>query len=176
MLFRSDILRSLGVDVIVSGGQTMNPSTADILSAIEEVGAESVIVLPDNSNIRMAAEAAVATCEDVRAAIVPTKTVLQAFSAMFAVDMEADLETNTKAMTEAILEIRDGEVTTAVRDSAAADGTPIHAGDVMGIMGGAIRDHRHLHQPAAREDRCLLRQPGDDHRWQGTEVLRLGAH
>ena len=58
---------------------------------------------------------------------------------MFAVDMEADLETNTKAMTEAILEIRDGEVTTAVRDSAAADGTPIHAGDVMGIMGGAIR-------------------------------------
>lgn len=96
-------------------------------------------MLPDNSNIRMAAEAAVATCEDVRAAIVPTKTVLQAFSAMFAVDMEADLETNTKAMTEAILEIRDGEVTTAVRDSAAADGTPIHAGDVMGIMGGAIR-------------------------------------
>ena len=136
---QADILRSLGVDVIVSGGQTMNPSTADILSAIEEAGAENVIVLPDNSNIRMAAEAAVVACEDVRAAIVPTKTVLQAFSAMFAADTEADLEANVDAMTEAISEIRDGEVTTAVRDSVAVDGTPIHAGDVMGIMGGAIR-------------------------------------
>ncbi len=134
----ADILRSLGVDVVVSGGQTMNPSTADLLEAIEQCNAESVIVLPDNGNIRMAAEAAVSACEDVHAAVVLTKSVPQAFSAMFAVDPEASLEDNVEAMTEAVAAVRDGEVTTAVRDSQAADGTPIHSGDVMGIEGGAI--------------------------------------
>ncbi|EHF01910.1 hypothetical protein HMPREF1008_01534 [Olsenella sp. oral taxon 809 str. F0356] len=135
---QAEILRSLGVDVIVSGGQTMNPSTADILEAIEACNATSVIVLPNNGNIRMAAEAAVSACTDVEAAVVPTKTVLQAFAAMFAADAEEGLEANVEQMGEAIGTIRDGEVTTAVRDSAAADGTPIHAGDVMGIEGGAI--------------------------------------
>ena len=134
----ADILRSLGVDVVVSGGQTMNPSTADLLEAIEQCNAETVIVLPDNGNIRMAAEAAVSACEDVHAAVVLTKSVPQAFSAMFAVDPEASLEDNVEAMTEAVAAVRDGEVTTAVRDSQAADGTPIHSGDVMGIEGGAI--------------------------------------
>ena len=134
----ADILRSLGVDVVVSGGQTMNPSTADLLEAIEQCNAENVIVLPDNGNIRMAAEAAVSACEDVHAAVVLTKSVPQAFSAMFAVDPEASLEDNVEAMTEAVSAVRDGEVTTAVRDSQAADGTPIHSGDVMGIEGGAI--------------------------------------
>ncbi len=134
----ADILRSLGVDVVVSGGQTMNPSTADLLEAIEQCNAENVIVLPDNGNIRMAAEAAVSACEDVHAAVVLTKSVPQAFSAMFAVDPEASLEDNVEAMTEAVAAVRDGEVTTAVRDSQAADGTPIHSGDVMGIEGGAI--------------------------------------
>lgn len=134
----ADILKSLGVDVVVSGGQTMNPSTADILAAIEEAHAENVIVLPDNGNIRMAAEAAVSAVEDCKAAVVLTKSVPQAFSAMFVVDKEASLEDNVDAMTEAIAEVRDGEVTTAVRDSQAADGSPIHAGDVMGIESGAI--------------------------------------
>ena len=134
----ADILRSLGVDVVVSGGQTMNTSTADLLEAIEQCNAENVIVLPDNGNIRMAAEAAVSACEDVHAAVVLTKSVPQAFSAMFAVDPEASLEDNVEAMTEAVSAVRDGEVTTAVRDSQAADGTPIHSGDVMGIEGGAI--------------------------------------
>ena len=135
---QAEILRSLGVDVIVEGGQTMNPSTADILKAIEEANADSVIVLPNNGNIRMAAEAAVSACENCTAAVVPTKSVLQAFSAMFAVDTEGTLEDNVDEMTEAIADVRDGEVTTAVRDSQAADGSPIHAGDVMGIEGGAI--------------------------------------
>lgn len=135
---QADILRSLGVDVIVSGGQTMNPSTADILGAIKECNAESVIVLPNNGNIRMAAEAAVSACEGVRAAVVPTKTVLQAFAAMFAADPEGELDANVDEMSDAIAQIRDGEITTAVRDSAAADGTPIHSGDVMGIEGGSI--------------------------------------
>ena len=133
-----EILRSLGVDVVVSGGQTMNPSTADILSAIEQVNADSVIVLPGNGNIRMAAEAAASACEDAHVAVVPTKTVLQGFSAMFVVDPEGSLEDNVEAMTEAIADVRGGEVTTAVRDSQAADGTPIHDGDVMGIQDDSI--------------------------------------
>ena len=133
-----EILRSLGVDVVVSGGQTMNPSTADILAAIEQVNAEEVIVLPGNGNIRMAAEAAANACEDARVAVVPTKTVLQGFSAMFVVDPEGGIEENVAAMTEAIAGVRGGEVTTAVRDSQAADGTPIHDGDVMGIQDDSI--------------------------------------
>jgi uncharacterized protein len=134
----ADILKSLGVDVVVSGGQTMNPSTADILAAIEEVNAKNVIVLPDNGNIRMAAEAAANACDTAKVTVVPTKTVLQAFAAMFAVDTSLSAEENAEEMTDAIAAIRDGEVTTAVRDSAAADGTPIHANDVMGIEGGEI--------------------------------------
>ena len=116
----------------------MNPSTADILAAIEQANADNVIVLPGNGNIRMAAEAAASACEDARVAVVPTKTVLQGFSAMFAVDAEATLEENVEAMTEAIAGVRGGEVTTAVRDSQAADGSPIHAGDVMGIQDDSI--------------------------------------
>ncbi|MGN0076453.1 MAG: DAK2 domain-containing protein [Parafannyhessea sp.] len=135
---QADILKSLGVDVIVSGGQTMNPSTADILGAIEECNAKNVIVLPNNGNIRMASEAAVSAVEGIKAAVVPTKSVLQAFAAMFVADPDGSLEDNVADMTEAIGEVRDGEVTTAVRDSSAADGTPIHSGDVMGIEGGAI--------------------------------------
>lgn len=135
---QAEILRSLGVDVVVSGGQTMNPSTADILEAIENAHAENVIVLPDNGNIRMAAEAAVLSCESCKAAVVPTRTVLQAFAAMFVMDADASLEENVEEMTEAIADVRGGEVTTAVRDSQAADGSPIHAGDVMGIEDDAI--------------------------------------
>ena len=134
----AEILKSLGVDVVVSGGQTMNPSTADILDAVAQTNAESVIVLPDNGNIRMAAEAAAAASEDVKVVVVPTKTVPQAFAAMFAVDPEASIGDNAEAMGEALGDIRDGEVTHAVRDSQAADGSPIHSGDIMGIEGGAI--------------------------------------
>ncbi len=135
---QAEILRSLGVDVVVEGGQTMNPSTADILAAIEAANADAVIVLPDNGNIRMAAEAAAAACDTAEVAVVPTKSVLQAFSAMFVVNPDGDLQSNVDEMTAAIEDVRDGEITTAVRDSQAADGSPIHAGDVMGIEGGAI--------------------------------------
>ena len=134
----ADILRSLGVDVVVSGGQTMNPSTADLLDAVAKVNAESVIILPDNGNIRMAADAAAAACEDKKVAVVPTKTVPQAFSALFVASPDASLDENVEAMTEALADVRDGEVTRAVRDSAASDGTPIHDGDVMGIICGSI--------------------------------------
>ena len=134
----AEILTSLGVDVVVSGGQTMNPSTADLLDAVNAVNAESVIILPNNGNIRMAAEAAATACEDKQVAVVPTKTVPQAFSALFAVLPDSPFEDAVAAMTEAAAEVRDGEVTTAVRDSAASDGTPIHAGDVMGIIDDSI--------------------------------------
>lgn len=135
---QAEILKSLGVDVVVQGGQTMNPSTADILAAIQEANAEQVIVLPDNGNIRMAAEAAASACEDSEVSVVPTKTVLQGFAAMFVVETDQPMAENVAAMTEAVAGIRDGEVTTAVRDSQAADGSPIHAGDVMGIQDDAI--------------------------------------
>lgn len=135
---QAEILTSLGVDVVVTGGQTMNPSTADLLDAIERCNAESVIVLPDNGNIRMAAEAAISACEDCECAVVPTKTVPQAFAAMFVADPEGTLQENVDDMCDAISEVRGGEVTTAVRDSQAADGSPIHAGDVMGIEDDAI--------------------------------------
>lgn len=134
----ADILKSLGVDVVVSGGQTMNPSTADLLDAVAKVNADAVIILPDNGNIRMAAEAAASACEDKQVAVVPTKTVPQAFSALFNVEPDSSLEDAVEVMTEALADVRDGEVTRAVRDSAASDGAPIHAGDVMGIIGGSI--------------------------------------
>ena len=135
---QADILRSLGVDVVVLGGQTMNPSTADILDAVRRCNADAVIVLPNNSNIRMAAEAAAAACDDCNVEVVPTRTVLQAFAAMFVADPEADVHSNVEEMTDALQAVRDGEVTTAVRDSKAADGSPIKAGDIMGIQDDAI--------------------------------------
>ena len=116
----------------------MNPSTADLLNAIQKVNAQHIIVLPNNSNIYMAAEQAAKACEDAEVAVVPTKSILQAFSALFMVDTSESFEDIVAGMTEQIACVRVGEVTEAVRDSAAADGTPIHAGDVMGIVAGSI--------------------------------------
>ena len=133
----ADILRSLGVDVVVEGGQTMNPSTADLLAAVDRANADHVIILPDNGNVVMAAQSA-AGAATLPVAVVPTKSVPQGFSAMFAFDASASLEDNAAAMTEALSSVHDGEVTTAVRDSTAADGSPIRAGDVIGIADGSI--------------------------------------
>lgn len=135
---QADILRSLGVDVVVEGGQTMNPSTADLLAAAQAANAEAVLILPDNGNIVMAAQSAAAAAS-FPVAVVPAKSVPQGFSAMFAFDPDATLEENAEAMTEALAAVHDGEVTHAVRDSQAADGSPIHAGDVIGLVDGAIR-------------------------------------
>ena len=139
---RAEILESLGVTQIVQGGQTMNPSTADIFAAIKACHARNVIVLPNNSNIRMAAEAAATAANselaDCHVYVVPTKSVLQAFSVMFAVEETSNAEELAQSMTEQLALIRDGEVTCAVRDSTASTGAPIHAGDVMGIAQGSI--------------------------------------
>jgi DAK2 domain fusion protein YloV len=128
----ADILRSLGVDVVVSGGQTMNPSTKDLADAINSVPAEQVIVLPNNKNIQMAATAAASVAERPTL-VVPTTSVPQAFSAMLAYDAaENDLDTIAQAMEEAAAAVRTGEVTVAVKNAKAKAGA-IKAGQVIGI-------------------------------------------
>ena len=131
------ILRSLGVDVVVSGGQTMNPSTKDLLDAVNQTNADAAIILPDNSNIIMAAQSA---CElsTIPCGVVPTKSVPQAFSAMFGFSADSSLEENVENMTDAFSEVKTGEVTTAIKDSKDAHDNPIAEGDVIGIADGSI--------------------------------------
>ncbi len=131
------ILESLGVDVVVSGGQTMNPSTKDLLDAVNAVNAESVIILPNNKNIIMAAQSCVEV-SDTPCAVVPSRSVPQAFAAMFEVDPEASIEDNVEAMTAALDQVRTGEVTTAIKDAKDAHGNPIKDGDVIGIADDSI--------------------------------------
>lgn len=131
------ILESLGVDYVVSGGQTMNPSTKELLDAVNSVNAEAVIILPNNSNIIMAAQSC-SEVSDKPCAVVPTKSVPEAFSAMFAFDETASLEENVEAMTEARDEVKTGEVTRAIKDSKDVHGNPIHDGDVIGIADGEL--------------------------------------
>lgn len=131
------ILERLGVDYVVSGGQTMNPSTKELLDAVNSVNAEAVIILPNNSNIIMAAQSC-SEVSDKPCAVVPTKSVPEAFSAMFAFDETASLEENVEAMTEARDEVKTGEVTRAIKDSKDVHGNPIHDGDVIGIADGEL--------------------------------------
>ncbi|MDR2672917.1 MAG: DAK2 domain-containing protein [Coriobacteriales bacterium] len=131
------LLRSQGVDVIVSGGQTMNPATKDFVDAINAVNAEAVIIFPNNKNVILAANAAVSSA-DKPAAVVPTTSVLQSFSALLAADDKAELEENIELMTEAISQVRSGEITTAIKDAKTANGTAIKAGDVIGLADGSL--------------------------------------
>ena len=130
---QAEILRSLGVDVVVEGGQTMNPSTADILAAAKQARAEQVIVLPNNGNIIMAAQSAAAAA-DFPMAVVTTRSVPQGFSAMFAFNPTASFEDNAAAMAEVLPGVHDGEITHAVRDSQTVNGDAIHSGDVIGLV------------------------------------------
>ena len=125
------IFRSLGVHVIVTGGQSMNPSTADLLDAVARVPADSVVILPNNKNIVPVADRVGDLC-DRPVAVVPTRTVSEGFAALVAYDPEASLEENVVAMRAAAAHVVAGEVTRAVRDSASAAG-PIHTGDYLGI-------------------------------------------
>ena len=133
----AQILKSLGVDVVVSGGQTMNPSTKDLLDAVNRVNADAVIILPNNSNIIMAANSA-AQLSEKPCGVVPTKSVPASFSALFGADPEADLDTNIESMTDAFSEVKTGEITTAIKDYKDAHDNPIHNGDVIGIADGSI--------------------------------------
>lgn len=131
------ILKSLGVDVVVSGGQTMNPSTKDLVEAVEQANADQVVIMPNNSNIILAAQSCVEV-SDIPCAVVPTVSVPQGFSAMFGYSPDATLEENVEAMTDAFADVRTGEVTQAIKDAKDAHGNPIKEGDVIGIVDGSI--------------------------------------
>ena len=126
------VFRDLGVDGVISGGQTMNPSTEDILRDVDKTPAEIVYVLPNNKNIIMAAEQCVRLCEDKRVVVLPSKTVPQGISAMLAVDLDAQEEDNTQAMTEALQNVHTAEVTYAARDSDFG-GFTIKQGDYLAL-------------------------------------------
>ena len=127
------VFQDLGVDGLVGGGQTMNPSTQDILKAIDATPAEIVYVLPNNKNIIMAAEQTIPLCEDKKVVVLPTKTVPQGISAMLAADPDASEEDNTAAMLEGFSSVRTSEITYAARDSD-FDGFAIHQGDYLALV------------------------------------------
>ena len=133
----ASVFRDLGVDGIISGGQTMNPATEDILREIDHTPAEIVYVLPNNKNIVMAAQQCVKLAVDKKVVVLPTKTVPQGVSALLVLDPEASEEDNTAAMTEAISHVHTSEVTYAARDSD-FDGFDIHAGDYMALTEGQL--------------------------------------
>lgn len=131
-----EILKSLGVDVVVEGGQTMNPSTEDLLIACEAVPAQAVILLPNNSNVIMAAKQAVELANRPLR-ILPTRSVMQAVTALIAFDPEGELDEIMAAMQEAMEQVQYGEVTHAVRDSQ-VNGLEIKAGDAIGLVADVI--------------------------------------
>lgn len=132
----AELFKSLGVHTVISGGQTMNPSTADIVSAIEASGAKHAIILPNNSNIFMAAQQAV-DLVDIPAQVVKTRTIQQGLTAMMGYNPEADLATNADDMAAAMAEVKSAQITQAVRDTV-LDGVEIHDGDWLGIIDGEI--------------------------------------
>ncbi len=131
-----NMFRELGVDCVVRGGQTMNPSTEDILKAIHATPAKTVFVLPNNKNIIMAAEQAVALA-DRNVCVLPTRTIPQGMSAMLAFDETLDTEGNRIAMTRAFERVSTGQITFAARDSE-LDGHPIHKGEVLALDNGKL--------------------------------------
>ena len=133
----ASVFKDLGVDGVISGGQTMNPSTEDILREIARTPAEVVFVLPNNKNIIMAAQQCVGLVEGKEIVVVPTRTVPQGISAMLVLDTEADTETNSAAMEEARKNVRTSEITYAARDSD-FDGFEIHEGDYMALAEGQL--------------------------------------
>ncbi len=132
----AELLKSVGASVVIEGGQTMNPSTQDIVKAIEDVGAERVLILPNNKNIVMAAEQAAEHLE-IEAAVVPTKTVPEGLSAILAFNPGASVADNQQSMTEAASYVKTAQVTHAVRDTA-IDGIDIKKDEFMGIESGKI--------------------------------------
>ena len=128
----TELFRGLGVDAVIEGGQTMNPSTDDMLHAIKEANAENVYILPNNKNIILAANQARDLVTDCNVYVVPTKTVPQGIASVVNFVPGKDPETNFEDMTEELANIKSGEVTYAIRDTT-IDGTEIKSGDIMGI-------------------------------------------
>lgn len=133
----NEIFRELGVDYIIEGGQTMNPSTEDMLNAIDHVNAEHIFILPNNKNIILAANQAQTLTKDKDIIVIPTKTVPQGITAIINYMPEADVDSNIEAMKEGIENVKTGQVTYAVRDTH-IDDKEIHEGDIMGIGDAGI--------------------------------------
>ena len=127
-----EIFKELGADYLIQGGQTMNPSTEDMLKAIDQVNAKNIFILPNNKNIILAANQARDLTEDKNIVVIPTKTIPQGITAMISYVPEKSVEENTEEMTEAMGNVKTGQVTYAVRDTR-IDEMDIHQGDIMGI-------------------------------------------
>ena len=158
------VFRDLGVDEIIEGGQTMNPSTEDILHAIEKTPAEIVFVLPNNKNIIMAAQAA-AELASREVVVIPTKTVPQGISAMLSFDAAMEPSENEAAMTDCLSGVMTMQITYAARDSD-FDGFDIHAGDYLGLCDGALAG-------TAREITTLLASLADKAAEAGKEFINI---
>ncbi len=128
----SEIFEGLGVDVVIEGGQTMNPSTEDMLNAIDKVNAENVFILPNNSNIILAANQAQSIVTDKNVYVIPSKTIPQGITALINFDESADAEANFDNMSSEMKNVKTGQVTYAVRDTS-MDGKEIKQNDIMGI-------------------------------------------
>lgn len=133
----NEIFKGLGVDYIIEGGQTMNPSTADMLEAIEKVNADTIYILPNNKNVILAANQACSLVEDKKIIVIPTKTVPQGITAIINFVPDLSVEENVQVMTEEITRVKTGEVTYAVRDTQ-IDDKVIKQGDFMGIGDAGI--------------------------------------
>ena len=132
----AELLESVGASYVIEGGQTLTFSTEDIVNAIKEVGAEKVLILPNNKNIVMAAEQA-AELVNIEAAVVPTKTIPQGLSAILAFNNEVSIEENKEHMINAFANVKSGQITFAVRDTS-IDGVEIHKDDFMAIKESQI--------------------------------------
>ncbi|MGQ5513205.1 DAK2 domain-containing protein [Streptococcus anginosus] len=132
----SDIFKAQGVDYIISGGQTMNPSTEDFIKAVEHVNARHIIILPNNKNIFMAAQSAAEVIEQP-AVVIETRTIPQGLTSLLAFDPSKSIEDNHDRMTAALADVVSGSVTTAVRDTT-IDGLEIHENDNLGMVDGKI--------------------------------------
>ena len=134
----NEIFSGLGVDAIIEGGQTMNPSTEDVLTAIESVAADTVYVLPNNKNIILAAEQAKSLTEDKNVVVIPSKTVPQGIAALINYVYDKSAEENAECMTKEMQKVKTGQVTYAVRDTS-IDGKEIKQGNIMGLDDKTIR-------------------------------------
>ena len=133
----NEILSGLGVDEIIEGGQTMNPSTEDVLNAIDKVNADTIFVLPNNKNIILAAEQARNLTEDKEIIVIPSKTVPQGITAIINYVQDTDSKTNAEKMIEEMSKVKTGSVTYAVRDTV-IDDKEIKENDIMGIGDNGI--------------------------------------
>ena len=159
------IFKELGVDYIIEGGQTMNPSTEDMLTAIDQVNADHIFILPNNKNIVLAANQARSLVKDKDVIVIPTKTVPQGITAVISYMPDADVDTNEETMLEEITNVKTGQVTYAVRDTH-IDDKEIHEGDIMGIGDAGILSVGQSVEATARE---MLEKMTDE----DTEMISL---